>query len=195
MSNKKTEQKSYTSFFIVYNIINSKKKEPSIVYKIYAREKSSWRKKGTESAMKSIYKTTSISKLTKKMWELVDMNWDDWDIEVNKINNTLLNFEMDAKNGLMYIKLTNEIKDKEKLLLAKYMKNYIDSYITFWENYKNDKKIPNIIDKINKFYTKFGNTRQGFMKRYEIANVDRTTYIKLIDLYRNINYVLNIFKY
>ena len=193
MSNK-IEKKSYTSFFIVYNI-NSKKKEPSIVYKIYAREKSSWSKKGTESAMKSIYATTSISKLTKKMWELVDMNWDDWDIEVNKINNTLLNFEMDAKNGLMYIKLKNEIKDKEILLVEKYMKSYIDTYITFWENCTNDKEIPNIKDKINKFYIKFGDTRQGFMKRYEIANVDRTTYIKLIDLYRNINYVLNIFKY
>ena len=29
-------------------------------------------------------------------------------------------------------------------------------------------------------------TRQGFMKRYEIANLDRTSYIKLIDLYREI---------
>ena len=151
-------------------------------------------KKRIESAMKSIYETTSISKLTKKMWELVDTNWNDWDIEVNKINNTLLNFEMDDKNGLMYIKLKNETKDKEILLLEKYMKNYIDSYITYWENYKNDKEIPNIKDKINKFYIKFGKTRQGFMKRYEIANLDRTTYVKLIDLYRDINSALNIFK-
>ena len=67
MSNNNKKKKSYTSFFIVYNIINSKKKEPSIVYKIYAREKSSWSNKGTESAMKSIYETTSIIKLTKKI--------------------------------------------------------------------------------------------------------------------------------